>query len=311
MKFKPKKRIGRRKFVKKDNNRKLSHSQNFFKEERDVRKLISKTDISDSDTVIEIGPGTGIITSALLKKAGNIIAIELDETFYNQLKINFKNNDNLRLLNKNFLDWEPRKYEEYKIFSNIPFNTTADIIKYIVEVINPTPISTYLITQKEASEKYILQKDKNSLLSVVYYPIYNIQIIKEISRFAFSPIPRVSIVLLSIKKRMSPLIEQGDYVLFKDFVSFCFSSWKKNLKENLLILLSKKQISKFNEKPLLKKKPSQLSFDEWILIFNYFKNNTDKKGFDYVSDSWRKIKKQQQNLSKRHRTTRPMRKSNY
>jgi len=297
-----------KKFVRRDNNRNLSHSQNFFKEERDVRKLISKTDISSSDAVIEIGPGTGIITNALLKKAGKVIAIELDEGLYNQLKINFKNNDNLILLNKNFLEWKPRRDAKYKIFSNIPFNTTADIIKHIVEVINPAPISTYLITQKEAAEKYILQKDKNSLLSVVYYPIYSIQIIKEISRFAFKPTPHVSIVLLSIKKRMSPLIEYGDYVLFKDFVSFCFSSWKKNLKENLLILLSKKQISKFNEKPLLKKKVSQLNFDEWILIFNYFKNNADKKGLDDVFGSWRKIKKQQQNLSKRYRTTRLTRK---
>ena len=295
-------------FAKKNDNRKLSHSQNFFKEERDVRKLISKTDISDNDTVVEIGPGTGIITSALLKKAGKVIAIELDKTLHNQLKKTFKDSGNLILLNKNFLEWNPGRDGEYKIFSNIPFNTTADIIKYIIETIKPAPISTYLITQKEAAKKYILQKDKNSLLSVVYYSVYNIQIIKEISRFAFKPTPRVSIVLLSIKKRVLPLIEHGDYVLFKDFVSFCFSSWKKNLKENLLILLSKKQISKFNEKPLLKKKPSQLNFDEWILIFNYFKNNADKKGFDDVFGSWRKIKKQQQNLSKRYRTTRLTRK---
>jgi len=307
-KFKSKKRVARKIFVKKDNNRKLSHSQNFFKEELDVRKLISKTDISGSDAVVEIGSGTGIITNALLKKAGKVIAIELDDGLYSQLKINFKDNNNLILLNKNFLDWEPRKCEKYKIFSNIPFNTTADIIKRIVEVINPTPISTYLIIQKEAAEKYLLQKDKNSLLSVVYYPIYNIQIIKEISRFAFKPIPRVSIVLLSIKKRMSPLIKHDDYVLFKDFVSFCFSSWKKNLKENLLTLLSEKQVSRFVNKSLLNKKPSQLNFDEWILIFNYFKNNTDKMGFNNIFGTWRKIKKQQQNLSKRHRTTKLMRK---
>lgn len=295
--------------MRKDENKKLSHSQNFFKEDRDVRKLISMTDISSNDTVIEIGPGTGVITGALLKKAGKVIAIELDKTLYGQLKTNFKNNDNLILLNKNFLEWEPRREGGYKIFSNIPFNTTADIIKYIIEIIKPIPISTYLVTQKEAAEKYIFQKNnKNSLLSTVYYPIYDIQIIKKISRFAFKPTPHVSIVLLSIKKRKSPLIEFENYVLFKDFVSFCFSSWKKNIKENLLVLLSKKQMLKFNDKPLLNKKPSQLNFNGWISIFNYFKDNTDKKGFDNIFGSWRKIKKQQQNLSKRHRTTRSTRK---
>ncbi len=297
-------KIRRKKIVKKDDKIKLSHSQNFFKEERFVRKLISITGISNNDTVIEIGPGTGVITSALLKKADKIIAIELDKILYNQLRANFKDNDNLTLLNENFLKWKPKKEERYKIFSNIPFNTTADIIKHIIEVMDPIPTSTYLVTQKEAAQKYILQKDnRNSLLSVVYYPIYDIQIIKEISRFAFKPVPHVLIVLMSIKKRSEPLIEYKDYTLFKDFVSFCFTSWKKNIKESLLVLLSKKQVSKFNKQSLLNKKPSQLDFNEWILIFDYLKNNTDKRGFNNISGSWKNIKKQQQNLSKRHRTT--------
>jgi len=299
-----KKNPRKKRTIKKDSKIKLSHSQNFFKEERFVRKLISTTDISDNNTVIEIGPGTGIITSALLKKTGKVIAIELDKTLYNQLKINFKDNNNLILLNENFLGWKPKKGEKYKIFSNIPFNTTSDIIKYIIEVIDPVPISTYLITQKEAAQKYILQKDnRNSLLSVVYYPIYDIQIIKEISRFAFKPVPHVLIVLMLIKKRSKPLIEYKDYTLFKDFVSFCFSSWKKDIKENLLILFSKKQVSKFNKRSLLNKKPSRLSFDEWVSIFDYLKNNIDKQGLSNIFGSWKKIKKQQQNLSKQHRTT--------
>lgn len=286
------------------NDRKLSHSQNFFKNESDVFKLISTTDICDNDTVIEIGPGTGTITNVLLKKASKVIAIELDQTLCNQLKINYKNNDNLILLNKSFLDWVPKKDMQYKIFANIPFNTTADIIKYIIETINPASISTYLITQKEAAEKYILQTDnKNSLLSVVYYPIYDIQIIQKISNLVFKPKPRVAIVLLSIKKRINPLVKFEHYTLFRDFVSFCFTSWKKDIMENLIYLLSKKQVCNFSNQRLLKEKPSQLNFEEWILIFNYFRDNSDRKGFNNIFGSWEKTKKQQQNLSKRHRST--------
>ena len=287
-----------------EDNRKLSHSQNFFKNEKDVHELISMTDISIDDTVIEIGPGTGVITNVLLKKAGKVIAVELDQILYNQLKARFEDNHNLVLLNKNFLEWKPKNKGKYKIFSNIPFNTTADIIKYIIETINPIPISTYLITQKEAAEKYILQKDnKNSLLSIVYYPIYDIQIIQKISNLVFKPKPRVSIVLLSIKKRINPLIKFEHYALFRDFVSFCFTSWKKDIMENLIYLLSKKQVCNFNNQRLLKDKPSQLNFEEWILIFNYFRDNSDKKGFSNIFGSWEKIKKQQQNLSKRYRST--------
>ena len=286
----------------KKEKRKLSHSQNFFKEERDVRKLISKTDISLKDTVVEIGPGKGLITKALLKKADKVIAIELDQLLYSQLKKEFEKERNLTLLYKNFLKWIPKKDEKYKIFSNIPFNTTADIIKYIIETIKPTPISTYLITQKEAAEKYILKEDKNSLLSIIYYPIYDIQIIKKISRFAFKPTPKVSIVLLQIKKRERNLLEKKEYLLFKNFISFCFSSWKKNIKENLLVLLSQKQVSHFENKTILNKKPSLLNFEEWILIFNYFKKNTQEKGLRTIAKSWKKIRKQQSTILKQHKT---------
>jgi 16S rRNA A1518/A1519 N6-dimethyltransferase RsmA/KsgA/DIM1 with predicted DNA glycosylase/AP lyase activity len=85
-------------------NRELWQSQNFLKRPKFVKYLIDKTSITNNDLVIEIGPGRGIITNELAKKAGNVIAVEIDKRLVADLTLKFKKKPTSKLSKKIFLN---------------------------------------------------------------------------------------------------------------------------------------------------------------------------------------------------------------
>lgn len=99
----------------------IKYSQNFLKSRLLVRDLINQSGISESDVVLEIGAGEGIITSELLKKARKVIAFELDKNFFDKLSCKFQNNERLDLKNEDFLTSSLLNYP-YKVFSNSKIN---------------------------------------------------------------------------------------------------------------------------------------------------------------------------------------------
>ena len=130
----------------------ISDSQNYLHSKRLVNELIAKSNITTSDLVLEIGPGKGIITEELVKCSKKVIAVELDRNLYLGLREKFSNTENLQLVNRDFLQTQ-LPAEEYKVFSNIPFNLTAEIIIKLLGASNP-PNDMFIIMQYEAALKY-------------------------------------------------------------------------------------------------------------------------------------------------------------
>ena len=108
--------------------RRKLYSQNNLVNPKLVAKLIRLSSIDKKDAVLEIGSGKGIITSELVKTAEKVIAVELDEKLCLYLKTRFQNVNNFELHLENFLDFALPPYS-YKVFSNIPFIITADVIR--------------------------------------------------------------------------------------------------------------------------------------------------------------------------------------
>jgi 23S rRNA (adenine-N6)-dimethyltransferase len=102
----------------------MNLSQNFIKSSQLVKELISFSDLSSTDLIIEIGPGRGVITQELLKLNLNVVAVEKDRDLISSLRNKFSSNSNLKLINQDFLSWN-LPTEPFKIFSNIPFSITA------------------------------------------------------------------------------------------------------------------------------------------------------------------------------------------
>ncbi len=281
----------------------LQHSQNFLRDPKLIQELIGKSSLQKNDTVFEIGAGKGIITELLAQSAKSVIAIEPDTKLYNYLQDKFKGYSNVHIKKIDFLKSDLPK-EQYKVFSNIPFNITADIIKKLLGAQN-LPEDSYLIVQEEAAKKYAGKPHaKETLFSILHKPWFNFSVVYKFRRNDFTPTPQVNSVLLRIEKLKKPLIGQHIAALFKDFVAFGFTSVRPNLKKGYKNVFGHIQFLKladeFNFSP--DAKPTDLDFEQWLGIFNYFTDGVEKRRQKQVMGALANLAEQQKSLEKIHRT---------
>ncbi len=244
-------------------------SQNFIKSPDLVKQLISASSLDSSDLVVEIGPGRGVITQILLQSVSEVVCVEKDKNLYTFLMNKFVNQPNLKIINQNFLTWSLPK-SPYKIFSNIPFSITAEIIDKILKSQNK-PSEIYLIIQLEAAEKYLSSDSFNNQDAILMSPFYHIEILGDIDRTAFTPKPQVNIVFTKLVLKEKPLINFEDYQQFRDFVIYGFNQWKANIFEIYKKIFSYEQFKKINHQLKINTlKPSQLSVNQWLDLFNIY-----------------------------------------
>lgn len=286
-----------------DMRNRIKYSQNFLQNTGLVKSLVSKSGISQNDSVLEIGAGEGIITAELLNKAGKVTAFEVDKYFFDKLEKKFGVNTSLQLRLEDFLEVDLPSYP-YKVFSNIPFNLTSLIIKKLT-LENNSPEDAYLIIQKEAAMKFVGKPldSKNSQLSVLLFPWFEIKSIYNFKPSDFHPRPNVQVVLIEIKKRQSPLISIQKRQKYEDFVTFTFNQFKPNITEGLSNVLSRQNIITLAKEHGFSSeaKPSEIDFQNWINLFDIFSKASEKQQ-SVVKGSFSKQLKQQENIEKVNRT---------
>ncbi len=253
------------------NNQKLL-AQNFLAKSHLAASLLNESSINSDDIVYEIGPGTGILTKELVKRAKKVIAIEKDYALYTGLKRKFGLSSNIVLYNADFLKFKI-KDSYYKVFASIPFNITSAIIRKIVYAPNP-PVEAYLILQKEAAEKFMGVR-KTTQFSVLLKPLFKLKITRFFRRTDFSPVPDVDIVMLHLEKRVPSLISPTDIPVYERFIKCGFGAWRKNLKSNYKTIFSYSQWKRLSREHgfSIRAKPSELRFVQWFGLFEFFKKN--------------------------------------
>lgn len=259
-------------------HQKESPAQNFIKYPSLVRELIDSSNINSNDLVLEIGAGKGIITSQLCQRAKEVIAIEKDEALYKKLIYEFNNLKNLKIYKYDFLEFGLPK-TPYKIFSNIPFSITAEIMNRILRSEN-LPEEIYLILQKEVAEKF-MGVPSETMSSILAKPWYEIKILGEIDRTNFLFKPQVKIVFTKFKKRDKAFIKDEDKRDFWDFITYGFSQWKVTVLEAYKKKFSFKQRDILKKTLEINKKPSEVDFDTWLKLFKtYERLNKNKTKFN-------------------------------
>lgn len=251
-------------------NRILTDSQNFLKSPVFIKSLINKTSIGPRDLVVEIGPGKGIITHQLAIRTKRVVAVEIDAQLANHLQKKFAAIHNVEITKANFLQWDlPKK--PYKVFANIPFNTTTDIITKLCHAQNP-PQAAYLIIQKQAAERFIGKPlAKNTQISILLKPWFKMAIAAQIDKTQFTPIPQVDAVLAVFEKRPQPLINPQLTQSFRDFVVYGYNQWKPSAASAFKEIFSPKQQSLLEKQINLRQaKPRDLSINQWLTLFDTF-----------------------------------------
>ena len=165
--------------------------------------LIGHSNIKRRDTVLEIGAGSGVITTALSKRCAQVFAIEPDKKTAALLRKNLErqNIENVVVVEQDFLDFDLAILpKDYKVFSNPPFHLSSKIVHKLIESENP-PVSFYLILQKQFALKLLLtDRHYTSQLGQELVKIYTTKIRYPLKPTDFTPPPAVPTVLFEAKR---------------------------------------------------------------------------------------------------------------
>ena len=176
-------------------------SQHFLKNPRLALILIGHSNLKKRDTVLEIGAGSGVITSALSHRVKKVIAVEPDHATADKLRENLKKRgiENVEIIEDDFININLPDIP-YKVFSNPPFHLSSAIVHKLIEADNP-PESFYLILQKQFALK-LLNTDRHytSQLGLQLIQKYQTKIRLPLKPTDFTPPPAVPTVLFEAKK---------------------------------------------------------------------------------------------------------------
>ncbi len=184
---------------------KKSLGQNFLTNTGIVASIVDAASIIPLETVLEIGPGKGILTQELLKRGAKVIAVEKDDELIPFLEEKFKkeiDEKQLILIHDDILNLESAKntafnLKDYKLVANIPYYITGLIIRKFLTTKNQ-PKQMVLLVQKEVAERIIAENGKQSLLSVSVKVYGTPKYIKTVKAGSFTPAPKVDSAILLI-----------------------------------------------------------------------------------------------------------------
>src|SRR3989344_4154177 len=151
--------------------KKKSLGQHFLTDQTVLQIIIATARLTTNDTVLEIGPGLGNLTKALLATGACVIAVEKDDRLINRLTEKFAaaiKNKQLELIHADLLDLDltyKLQATTYKLIANIPYYLTGQIIRQFLTATNQ-PQSMTLMLQKEVAERIVAADGKESLLSI-------------------------------------------------------------------------------------------------------------------------------------------------
>ena len=219
--------------------------QNFLINPDVISDIIDFAQITKDDTVLEIGPGVGFVTEQLVKHAGRVIAVELDEEAIKELEK--MGADNLEIIHKDILktDISELSENEIKVVANIPYYITSPIIAHLLGEIddlankNRSKIKDIILMVQEEVARRIVATEKSAskqygLLTILSQFWADCSIIRLVGRRSFYPAPKVNSALVSLKVRKEPLLKLGDYKHFRKTIKAAFSQRRKTLKNCLL-----------------------------------------------------------------------------
>ncbi|RIU86559.1 16S rRNA (adenine(1518)-N(6)/adenine(1519)-N(6))-dimethyltransferase RsmA [Candidatus Karelsulcia muelleri] len=245
-------------------NKKLC--QYFLHDKNIAKKIVNSISFKESKTIVEIGPGMGILTQYLLLNNKNLFLLEIDKKYVEYLKIKYpiiKNN----IFNKNFLIWNPKDFflDSFTLIGNFPYKISSQILFNIIKYREYIPECIGMF-QKEVADR-ITSKHMNKSygkLSVIMQAFYKIEYLFTVNNTVFIPKPRVKSAVVRMLKRKDNLLIKED--IFIKIVKTAFLYRRKKLYNSLKKLSLS---SEFYKNPLLKKRVEQLSVNDFILLTKY------------------------------------------
>ena len=217
------------------------YGQNFLIDTNILERIISESEITKDDCVLEIGPGIGTMTQYLAEAAKRVVAVEIDRSLIPILEDTLSGYDNVTVINDDILKVDIKKIcDEYndarpiKVVANLPYYITTPIIMGLFESHVPLKSITIMV-QKEVADRMQQKpgsKDYGALsLAVQYYA--KPEIVAEVSPNCFIPKPNVSSAVIRLTRYENPPIEVDDEHFMFSLIRASFNQRRKTLANGL------------------------------------------------------------------------------
>ncbi|MBU0648407.1 ribosomal RNA small subunit methyltransferase A [Patescibacteria group bacterium] len=248
------------------------YSQNFLKDTRPLPQILSAASLNVDDTVIEIGPGRGVLTKKLCQVAKRVIAIEIDEKLVSNLIKQYQTVSNIEIIHADFCRFNWRELVrdgQFKIVANIPYHISGLIVRTIFDSSQKLPTDVVLMMQYELAKKIVTKTTDRTVLSNLIELFGQPKIVSKVSKTCFRPVPKVDSAIIAINNIKKPDIENFDE--FFPIIKIGFSQRRKTILNNLShgLKLDKPKtreiLQKANIDPI--RRAQTLSLEEWKRLY--------------------------------------------
>lgn len=242
---------------------KKSLGQHFLKDLGIARRIVESLTIEEATDVIEVGPGTGVLTQYLIEDPKiRLTVAEIDRESVEYLKIHFPQLGE-RLLEGDFLRMDLTKQfdDKFLVIGNFPYNISSQIFFKVIDYKERVPMVVGMI-QKEVAERLASPPGKKNygILSVLLQTWYDIEYLFTVDEHVFNPPPKVKSAVIRLKRNTRKSID-CDERLFKMVVKTSFNQRRKAIRNSIKPLLNGVVLS---DSYLLGQRPEQLSVEEFI-----------------------------------------------
>lgn len=253
------------------------YGQNFLINEEPIEKMLEVGEVKNDDLVVEVGPGFGVLTLALAEKAKKVMAFEIEKKLESYWTEQMARQQNIEIIWGNVLK-QNINVGKYKVIANLPYQITSNVIRKFLEAENPgtraagaaqyrasKPEIMVLMVQKEVAERICAQAGDMSVLSVSVQYYAEPEIVMQVPRSYFWPMPAVDSAIIKIRIKNDELRIKNDTDRFFKIVKAGFSSRRKMLIKNLGAVADKKKLPAiFQELGInAKVRAQELSVEQW------------------------------------------------
>lgn len=259
----------RRAWDQQQRKRRRKLSQNFLKDEQIAKKIVREAGVADTDLVVELGAGAGMLTRALSEKARKVVAVEYDSLWVAHLKRIFSADENVEVTAGDALSVNLPK-EPFRVVANIPFHLSMPILHRLLDDSTQPPELAHLMVQKELARKHA-RVSPTTLKTLRWSPWYRLEAGFEIPAREFVPSPEVDACLLIAAKRSPPLVAHAHRERFQALVRETFNGHGNTVDKALRPVFTKKQIRRLahDNEFCADSLPSKLTVGQWASVFEF------------------------------------------
>lgn len=245
--------------------------QHFLNNEEVSIRIIKKIDITNIETIIEVGPGMGVLSRHIIKLKKKLVFVEIDSDAVNYLKDAYRGISD-HIINQDFLKLDIQKFKSpIAIVGNFPYNISSQIVFKIIE--NRNSVSQMVgMFQKEVAQRICSKPGSKvyGILSVLTQAFFSTNFLFSLKPSFFDPPPKVESSVVEFSRNQTKKLKCNEDLFFI-IVKKSFQQRRKTLKNSLKTFNLSKILK---EDVIFEKRPETLSIEDFVLLTNIIENGT-------------------------------------